>query len=106
MLHQLSDTDQSDLKSREIPDQQKNSQVTVKAHTEKRGTECPTQTLETKHIIHPFCTCIFFHLNIVHNKQCTIRRFIGCLYVFTTSAVKIRALMQEINFFQFNNYNL
>ncbi|KTG04144.1 hypothetical protein cypCar_00003871 [Cyprinus carpio] len=35
-LSPLSDTDQSDLKSRQIPDQQKNSHVTVKAHTEKR----------------------------------------------------------------------
>ncbi|XP_016310505.1 probable JmjC domain-containing histone demethylation protein 2C isoform X2 [Sinocyclocheilus anshuiensis] len=35
-LSPLSDTDQSDLKSRQIPDQQKNLHVTVKAHTEKR----------------------------------------------------------------------
>ncbi|XP_073683106.1 probable JmjC domain-containing histone demethylation protein 2C [Garra rufa] len=35
-LSPLSDRDQSDLKSRQIPDQQKNSHVTVKAHTEKR----------------------------------------------------------------------
>ncbi|KAK2878595.1 hypothetical protein Q8A67_019386 [Cirrhinus molitorella] len=35
-LSPLSDRDQSDTKSRQIPDQQKNSHVTVKAHTEKR----------------------------------------------------------------------
>ncbi|XP_052436307.1 probable JmjC domain-containing histone demethylation protein 2C [Carassius gibelio] len=34
-LSPLSDTDQSDLKSWQIPDQQKNSHVTVKAHSEK-----------------------------------------------------------------------
>ncbi|XP_056333199.1 probable JmjC domain-containing histone demethylation protein 2C [Danio aesculapii] len=41
-LSPLSDTDQSDLKSRQIPDQQKNSQhVTLRAHTERReNVEC------------------------------------------------------------------